>query len=327
MILAGDVGGTKTLLGAFARADPRPSQLRLFRYSTTAYSRFSDLLADFMRDLGTSPSRIEAVALGVAGPVVDGVARLTNFTWGVDAAEVAAWSGVPGAPVALLNDLEAMAYGLEVLTPDEMVVLQAGMPQPHGHAALIAAGTGLGQASLHRVDGRLVPAPSEAGHADLAARSDREWELVRMLRGAYGRAEVEHVLSGPGLVNLHRFTHEGHSCQSIADVAPADRPAAITAGALAGRCDHCLEALTMFVSVYGSETGNLALRALPTAGVYVGGGIVRHILPAIQAGNAFLEAFLAKAPMDGLLARIPVRLILNAETGLLGAAVHAQSLL
>jgi glucokinase len=324
MILAGDVGGTKTLLGAFERAQRRPTQLRLFRYSTTAYSRFSDLLADFMRDLGTPPSKIEAVALGVAGPVVDGVARLTNFTWGVDAAEVEVWSG---APVALLNDLEAMAYSLEVLTPDEMVVLQPGMPQPHGHAALIAAGTGLGQASLHRVNGRLIPAPSEAGHADFAARSDREWELVRMLRGAYGRAEVEHVLSGPGLLNLHRFTHDGHSCPSIVDVAPADRPAAITAGALAGRCDHCLEALTMFVSVYGAETGNLALRALPTAGVYVGGGIVRHILPAIQAGSAFLEAFLAKAPMEGLLTRIPVRLILNAETGLLGAAVHAQSLL
>jgi len=326
MILAGDVGGTKTLLGVFERAQPRPMQLRLFRYSTTAYSRFSDLLADFVRDLGTSP-QIEAVALGVAGPVVGGVARLTNFTWAVDAAEVAASSGVlPGAPVALLNDLEAMAYSLEVLTPDEMVVLQPGVPQPHGHAALIAAGTGLGQASLHRVDGRLVPAPSEAGHADFAARSDREWELVRMLRAAYGRAEVEHVLSGPGLLNLHRFSHDGRPCPSIVDVAPADHPAAITAGALAGRCEHCLEALTMFVSVYGAETGNLALRALPTAGVYVGGGIVRHILPAIQAGNAFLEAFLAKAPMDRLLTRIPVRLILNAETGLLGAAVHAQSL-
>jgi len=324
MILAGDVGGTKTLLGVFERAQPRPTQVRLFRYSTTAYSQFADLLADFVRDLGTPPT-IEAVALGVAGPVVGGVARLTNFTWAVDAAEVAAWSG--GAPVALLNDLEAMAHSLDVLTPDEMIVLQPGVPQPHGHAALIAAGTGLGQAYLHRVDGRLVPAPSEGGHADFAARSEREWQLVQMLRDTYGRAEVEYVLSGPGLLNLHRFTHGGQSCSSIANVALADQPAAVTAGALAGRCDRCLEALTIFVSAYGAETGNLALRALSTAGVYVGGGIVRHILPAIQAGDAFLQAFLAKAPMEALLTRIPVRLILNAETGLLGAAVHGQSLL
>jgi len=322
MILAGDVGGTKTLLGVFERAQPRPSQLHLFRYSTTAFASFAELLAAFVRDLG-APPRLDAIALGVAGPVVGRVARLTNHTWAVDADEIAAWAH---APVALLNDLEAMAYSLEVLAPHEQVVLQPGVPEPHGHAALVAAGTGLGEAALHRVNGRLVPAPSEAGHADFAARSDQEWALAQMLTARYGRATVEHVLSGPGLVNLHRFTHDGRGCPAVDGVDVAQQPAAVVSAALAGGCGRCVEAVRLFVSIYGAEAGNLALRTLATAGLYVGGGIVRHILPAIQRDGTFLEAFLAKAPMDGLLRRVPVRLILNADTGILGAAVHAQSL-
>jgi glucokinase len=322
MILAGDVGGTKTLLGLFASEPARPAQRHLFRYSTTAFSSFGDLLDAFARDLGGLP-RLDAIALGVAGPVVGRVARLTNHTWAVDADEIAARHG---APVALLNDLEAMAYSLEVLTPDEQVVLHAGQPQPDGHAALVAAGTGLGEAALHRVGGRLVPAPSEAGHTDFAARSDREWALAQMLTGLYGRATVEHVLSGPGLVNLHRFTHDGGSCPAVDGLDASDQPAAVTSAALDGRCERCVEALRLFVSVYGAEAGNLALRTLATAGLYVGGGIVRHILPAIQRDGTFMQAFLSKPPMEALLRRIPVRLILNAETGILGAAVRAQSL-
>ena len=322
MILAGDVGGTKTLLGVFERAPRRPTQVHLFRYSTTAFTSFGDLLAAFVRELG-APPRFDAVALGVAGPVVGRVARLTNYTWAVDADEVAEWAG---APAALLNDLEAMAHSLEVLAPDEQVVLQAGVPQPDGNAGLVAAGTGLGEAALHRVGGRLVPAPSEAGHADFAARTEQEWALARMLTARYGRATVEHVLSGPGLVNLHRFTHDGEPCPAVDGVDPTRHPAAVTSAALAGRCGHCVEALRLFVSLYGAEAGNLALRTLATAGLYVGGGIVRHILPAIQQDPTFMDAFLSKAPMDALLRRVPVRLILNADTGILGAAVHAQSL-
>jgi len=323
MILAGDVGGTKTLLGVFERADARPAERQLFRYSTTAFRSFHDLLDAFVRDLGGHSPGFEAVALGVAGPVVGRVARLTNFTWAVDADEVAAWAA---APVALLNDLEAMGFSLEVLNQDEQMVLHAGEPRPEGDLALIAAGTGLGEAHLHRVDGRLVPSPTEGGHADFAARTDRDWGLVQALRERYGRAEIEHVLSGQGLINIHRFTHDGGGCVAVDGVALADQPAAITAAALERRCERCAEALAMFVSAYGAETGNLALRTLAMGGVYVGGGIVRHILPAIQKDDAFMRAYLAKAPMDALVARMPVHLILNAEAGLLGAAVHAQSL-
>ena len=322
MILAGDVGGTKTLLGLFERALPRPTPRHLFRYSTTALRSFDDLLDAFARDLGGIP-RLDAIAFGVAGPVVGRVARMTNHTWAVDADEIAARTG---APVALLNDLEAMAYSLEVLTPEEQVVLQDGVPQPDGHAGLMAAGTGLGEAALHRVGGRLVPAPAEAGHADFAARSEREWGLGRMLIELYGRATVEHVLSGPGLLNVHRFTHDGTACPAVDGIAPTSQPAAVTAAAIDNRCSRCAEALGMFISVYGAEAGNLALRTMATAGLYVGGGIVRHILPAIQRDDTFMRAFRAKAPMEALQLRIPVKLILNAETGILGAAVRAQSL-
>jgi glucokinase len=147
-----------------------------------------------------------------------------------------------------------------------------------------------------------------------------------MLTGLYGRATVEHVLSGPGLVNLHRFTHDGAGCPAVDGVAEHDRPAAVTTAALEDRCPQCVEALAMFVSAYGAEAGNLALRTLATAGLYVGGGIVRHILPALQRDDTFMRAFLNKAPMSSLVQRIPVKLIINAETGILGAAVRAQSL-
>jgi glucokinase len=322
MILAGDVGGTKTLLGLFDREEPRPRQRHLFRYATTDFSSFADQLDAFARDVGGMP-RLEGIALGIAGPVVGRVAHLTNHTWVVDADKI---SERLHAPVALLNDLESMGYSIGVLTPDEQVVLQAGEPRADGHAALVAAGTGLGEAALHRVDGHLIPAPSEAGHADFAARTDREWALARMLTELYGRATVEHVLSGRGLVNLHRFTHDGAPCPATDGVAQNSQPASITAAAIDGRCERCGEALTMFTSIYGAEAGNLALRTLATAGLYVGGGIVRHILPALQRDDTFMRAFLSKPPMDALLLRIPVKLILNEETGILGAAVRAQSL-
>ena len=181
----------------------------------------------------------------------------------------------------------------------------------------------MGQAYLHRVDGRLHPVASEGGHADFAARTNRELELVRTLRDEFGRVEVERVLSGPGLVNLHRFTHRGAGCPVVDDLAAEDAPAHVTQGALPGRCQFCVEALRMFVEAYGAEAGNLALRMTATAGVYVGGGIAPKILPAIRGGR-FVDAFRAKEPMSDLVATVPVAVILNAEAGLLGAAVHAN---
>ena len=322
MLLAGDVGGTKTLLGLFERADPRPIQRTLRSYPTQSFAHFRDILESFARE---SPQHreIEAVSLGVAGPVAANRARLTNVALDVIGDEIADAVGTPR--VRILNDLEALALGVALLTDDEQVVLQEGRPRTGSNAAVIAAGTGLGEAFLHRIAGAWIPLPTEAGHADFAARTDRELELVRMLRERYGRAEVEHVLSGPGLLNLHQFTHRGGECMVVEDIESPGAAAQVSMGALSGRCQGCVDALRMFVSAYGAEAGNLALRGVTTAGLYVGGGIARKILPFIRDGT-FMKAFLAKGPMTPLLETIPVRVILNEEAGLLGAAASAQAL-
>jgi glucokinase len=320
MLLAGDVGGTKSLLGLFDAEAVRPRAVVVRSYATQDYPSFVHILDAFEQDIGR-PLRPRAAAFGVAGPVVGSTARLTNIDWDISSTQVSARLHI--GTVALLNDLEAMATSVPVLQADELHVLQAGVERADGNAAVIAAGTGLGQAFLHRVSGKLRPVPSEGGHADFAARSDRELELVRMLRDRYGRVEVEQVLSGPGLVNLHRFTHRGGHCDVLAETDSPDAPAQISAAGLSGRCQFCAEALRMFVDAYGAEAGNLALRGVATSGLFIGGGIAPKILPALQNGR-FIAAFLAKAPMEALLQKVPVKVILNRDAGLLGAAVHAQ---
>ena len=323
MILSGDVGGTKTLLGVFEPAASRPRLVTTASYVTNAYHSFTDILDEFDR-VAAQHGTIDAVVVGVAGPVIGGVSRLTNISWDISAAEIRTHRRI--RHVELLNDLEAIANSVELLTGDEVAVLQPGVSRTDGNGAVIAAGTGLGQAYLHRVNGRMRPVPSEGGHADYAARTDREIEFVRMLREQCGRAEVEQVLSGPGLINLHRFTHRGGECDMLAGAASHELPARISQAGLTGRCQQCADALRMFVSAYGAEAGNLALRAVATSGLYVGGGIAPKILPALQTGT-FMDAFVAKEPMRELLERVPVKVILNPEAGLIGAAVHAQSLI
>lgn len=322
MLLAGDVGGTKTLLGLFTRAHRRPQAVAAHSYPTTEFASFTAILEAFVRDVGTSIA-IEAAAVGVAGPVIGRKANLTNISFDITADEIAASFGT--ARVQLLNDLQAMANSVDVLTADEVELLQEGVARPDGNAAVLAAGTGMGQAFLPRIDGRLRAVPSEGGHADFAARTDRELELVRMLREQHGRVEVEDILCGPGLVNVHRFTHRGGECAMLDGVDEADAPARISQAGLAGRCQGCVDALGMFVSAYGAEAGNLAVRAVATAGLYVGGGIAPKILPAIRSGS-FMDAFLAKGAMRELVSRIPVKVILNPDAGLIGAAVFAQEL-
>ena len=322
MLLAGDVGGTKTLLGIFERGNPRPVERAVHSYPTASFAHFYDILDAFSRDV-KDPLTVEAVALGVAGPVVNNRATLTNVGLEIAADDIGARFGTRRR--RLLNDLEAMASSIHVLVPDELMSLQDGVVHQNGMRAVIAAGTGLGQAYLHRVDGGWQPVPTEAGHADFAARTDRELELVRMLRDRYGRAEVEQVISGQGLLNLHRFTHRGGECPIVKDLDAPDAPALVSQAALGGRCQSCAEALRMFVSAYGAEAGNLALRTMATAGVYIGGGIARKILPAMTTGS-FMDAFRAKEPLSALVAEIPVQVILHVGAGLLGAAVVAQRL-
>lgn len=337
MLLAGDIGGTKTLLGLFAPAPDRPDTIEVGEFVTLAYDGLEAIVHEFLAAQGLDPRRVDAACFGVAGAVTNGVARLTNVPWLVDAAAVA--DSCHLRRVSVVNDLQALAYGVTVLEPSELRTLQVGVAVADGNAAVIAAGTGLGEAMLHNVDGRFVPAASEGGHADFAARTPRELEMVRELTRIFGRVGVEHVISGPGIVNIYQFTHDAFGsgamitpnsiaparlCEGVGSVKdPSELPARISKSALAGRCDECAEALDIFISAYGAETGNLALRCVATAGIYIGGGIAPKMLPALESG-LFLDAFRAKEPMADLVATIPVSVILNSDAGLIGAGVHAQ---
>jgi glucokinase len=321
MLLAGDVGGTKTLLGLFDPIPARPRPVLVRAFGTLDFADLPSMIAAFLRDETASGASIEAACFGVAGPVIHDAAELTNVPWRVEARVVATTFGL--SRVRLLNDLQAMAYAVPVLKESEVHVLQEGEALRGGNIALIAAGTGLGEALLHNIDGQFIPSPSEGGHADFAARTEREVTVMRELTARYGRAEVEHVLSGPGVVNIHRALHKT-ACLAGINLDETGAPAAITKAALESACQCCTETLALFVEAYGAEAGNVALRMMSTGGVFIGGGIAPKILPALSSG-AFMRAFRAKAPFAGLLARIPVKVIMNNECALVGAAVYATS--
>ena len=321
MLLAGDIGGTKTFMGLFARAALRPDVIDVRAYRTLDYADLGALSSRFLRDAGVSARDVEAASFGVAGPVRKGRAQLTNVPWLVDAEAVCRDLPIPRAH--LLNDLEALAWSVPVLESDEVAVLREGEADPTGNAALIAAGTGLGIALLTNVQGRLVPRASEGGHADFAARNADEQALHNALALEYGRTDIERVVSGPGLANIHRILSD-HQCATLTPLPPpTGLPAAISRAALEAGCPACIRTLEIFVSAYGAAAGNLALTVLSTAGLYLGGGIAPRILPALR-WPMFTDAFLAKSPMDSLIDRIPVRIILNPEAGLLGAATYAN---
>ncbi|SRR6266542_3084916 len=337
MLLAGDVGGTKTLLGLFSAAPERPKAVDVAEFVTLDHDGLEPMIESFLKSRKLDAKHIEAASFGVAGQVTDELARLTNVPWQVDCESVANRVGFRRTYV--INDLEALAYGVTVLDEHELMMLQRGVPHPQGNGAVIAAGTGLGEALLLNVNGRFVPGASEGGHADFAPRTPREIEMLRELLRIFPRVSVEHILSGPGLVNVYQFTHDAFGtgpmltpssvaparlCAAVGEVDdPADLPKRISKAAMEKTCDQCVEALDIFVSVYGAEAGNIALRTVATAGVYVGGGIAPKILPALESGT-FLDAFRAKEPMADFVATIPIAVILNPDAGLLGAAVHAQ---
>ncbi len=320
MILAGDIGGTKTLLGLFEPNRGRPARLHVNTFQTLDYPDLPAMIEAFLSAHG-DPPQIDSAMFGVAGPVINQAAEMTNVPWRIDAAELRRVFNF--RHVRLLNDLEAMAYSVPVLTPSELRQLQGGERHAEGNIALIAAGTGLGTSLLHWVDGRYIPVPSEGGHIDFAARTEREMKLVAYLTKRYGRAEIEHVLSGPGILNLADFTHGDHRCAALqGDHEAPEAPAEVTRSALAGECSCCVEALDLFVAAYGAVAGNFALTAVTRGGVFIGGGIAPRILPALERGP-FVEAFNAKEPMRPLLEAMPVYVILNRDAGLLGAAVYA----
>ena len=321
MILAGDVGGTKTHLALF---EPGSSPRRPV-FDRKLPSRPQPSLESLVREfLGGTSARPTRAVFGIAGPVVGNRTETTNLPWAIDGEELSATLG--GAEVRLMNDLEATAWGVPLLAPADLEVLHPGAPEP-GNRALIAAGTGLGEAQLVWDGARWLPVASEGGHADFGPRDGLEDELIRWLREKYGRVSYERLLSGPGLADLYRFmrdTEHGEeppAARERFDQDP-DPAAAVTAMALDGSCERARLALERFVGIYGAEAGNVALKFLAVGGVYVGGGIAPRVLPVLRDGR-FVRAFTGKGRLTPLLEKITVHVILDDRTALWGAAAVA----
>ncbi len=326
-VLAGDIGGTKTLLGLYRVESGALTLVREKLYATREFKTLEAVARDFL----AGASAIDAACFGVPGPIIGGVSHATNVPWTMEEQALARALGVPGA--RLINDLEATAYGMLQLQESEIAVLQEGDP-PAARApiAVIAAGTGLGEAALVPIeDGRWRSIATEGGHSDFAPRGREQIELLEYLTGEFDHVSFERVLSGPGLVNIYKFLKTctpAAEPQWLADefAQGNDAAAVISTAALAGRDPRCVEALRIFTDIYGAEAANLALKFLALGGVYVGGGIAPKILPTLRAGG-FMRSFLAKGRLDKVLARIPVRVSLNPATGLAGAARCAMEML
>jgi glucokinase len=323
LILAGDIGVTKTLLALFSSQDNNLKAEYQKTYRSQQYSGLEPLLHDF---LATGKHPIGRASFGIAGPLIDGRVNPPNLDWVVDPLSLAKALGLPS--VSLLNDLEAAAYGISTLAPEEFLVLNEGVIRRPGNKVLIAAGTGLGETIIFDDGKNYYPLASEGGHADFAARNEMEIELLRYLIGRFGRVSYERVVSGPGLANIYDFLSEragsrvpGPFADKIA--AAEDRSPVISQAALAGDPEIAVKAMDLLVSSYGAEAGNLALKAKAIGGVYVGGGIAPKILSKLNNGT-FMQAFNEKGRYRELVSSIPVYVVLNEKAALRGAAYHAS---
>lgn len=321
-VLAGDIGGTKTHLALFSVEGEKVRAETSRTFQSKRYCGLLPVLREFLAD---DHPAIDAGCFGIAGPVVEGKVKTPNLPWIVDSSELS--SALKLDAVGLLNDLEAAAYGIFTLDDDEFFTLNQGTIRHSGNKALIAAGTGLGEAILYDDGRHFHPLASEGGHADFAARNDLEIELLRYLIGRFGHVSYERVLSGPGLFNIYSFLKESGRFEEPAWLAErlagaVDPSAVISETALAHQAEISVNALDVFVSVYGAEAGNLALRAKAVGGVYVGGGIAPKILDKLKDGT-FMRAFVDKGRYKDFLSAIPVKVVLNEEAALRGAAYYA----
>jgi glucokinase len=322
MILAGDVGGTKVNLALYDFVDGELKHLRDKQFWAKEYSGLEDIVKEFVVS-----EKVTAACFGVPGPVREGRLRLTNLPWTLDSRELGLNLKIDY--VFLINDLQANGYGIAELTPEQIYTLSEGDARQIGNRALISAGTGLGEAFMIW-DGRdYVPYPSEGGHADFAPRNEDEFDLLRFLKQKYnGRISFERVVSGPGLTNVYEFLRDVRGVEEPASLAQRmaeeDPNAVITELAMAAKSEICEKTLDMFVSAYGAEAGNLALKVLSAGGMYVGGGIAPRILEKLKDGT-FMKAFVDKGRVSQLLVHMPVRVILESKTALIGAAAYAEA--
>ncbi|KAF4515943.1 hypothetical protein B566_EDAN000180 [Ephemera danica] len=351
MILAGDIGGTKTNLALYDWPTERVEPVRLETFHSADYKSLEEILEEFLTPpkppmrvddldgaasgeeeaaveaLPEEPLTLTAACFGVAGPVIENHSQTTNLPWVVDGAAIAKRFDI--LRVQLLNDLEATAYGILLLRPDELEVLNPGNPPKKRQAlALIAAGTGLGEAILFWDGKSYRPMPSEGGHADFAPNNDYEIELLRYLRSQFLHVSYERILSGPGLNALYEYVRDTKKNEPtwLAEKIKVGDPAAeIAEAGLKGQADIAKQTLDLFASIYGAEAGNLALKALSLDGVYVAGGMAPKLIKKLQDGT-FMKAFTNKGRYKRLLGNIPVKVVMNQQTALLGAASVAAAL-
>ena len=351
MILAGDIGGTKTNLALYDWSAERVEPVRLETFHSADYKSLEEILEEFLtppkppmllddieveasgeteaevESLPEEPIKLAAACFGVAGPVIENHSRTTNLPWVVDGAAIAKRFDIPR--VQLLNDLEATAYGILLLRPDELEVLNPGNPPKKRQAlALIAAGTGLGEAILFWDGKSYRPMPSEGGHTDFAPNNDYEIELLRYLRSQFLHVSYERILSGPGLNAIYEYVRDTKKNEPtwLAEKIKAGDPAAeIAEAGLKGQADIAKQTLDLFASIFGAEAGNLALKALSLDGVYVAGGMAPKLIKKLQDGT-FMKAFINKGRYKRLLGNMPVKVVMNQQTGLLGAASVAAAL-
>ncbi len=323
MILAGDIGGTKVNLAFFEVAGQQLTQRVEGTYPSRQHASLEEIVHEF---LSTHHLKVDYACFGIAGPVKNGRAQLTNLPWVVDAHTLTRELGLKFA--WLINDLEANAYGIAGLSPQDLVTLNEGELEAKGNAAIISAGTGLGEAGLFWDGHRHFPLACEGGHGDFAPRTDLDVELFRHLRAQFGRVSWERVLSGPGSFNIYKFLRDTGRGEEPAwlteDLRNGDAPSVITRVGLEGKCELCVQTLDLFVTYYGAEASNLALKIMSIGGLYVGGGIAPKIINKLKDGN-FMKAFCATGRMMALMEAMPVRVILNDKTALIGAARFAAA--
>ena len=313
MILAGDLGGTKANLGLFDVQKGKLVRMADKRYATREHAGLEEIAKDF---LNGAHSKITAASFGIAGPVVDNRVQATNFPWLIDGASVAKHLHLDH--VHLVNDVEATAYGIAVLEPNELETIHPGEPAPQSTQIVIAAGTGLGEGVLFWDGQRHAPMATEAGHADFAPNTEQQADLWKFLKARHEFVSTEIILSGGGFQRVHEFLnpvlkHPGFDT-GVPDPAPE-----ITRMGLSGECPTCAATLDLWVEIYGSEAGNLALRTVARGGIYVAGGIAVKVLPKIKCGK-FTAAVKHKEKLEGFLSKIPIHVVLNEECPLLGAA-------
>ena len=330
MILAGDVGGTKVHLALYDFANGRLHPIRDQKFPAHEFGSLDEVVHKFFAGDGkdsTKGSDILAACFGCPGPVRDGRLKLTNLPWTLDTRDLVKSLGIPH--ISLINDLEANGYGIPELAPESIFTLHEGDPEATGHAGLMAAGTGLGQALLIWDGQKHRPIASEGGHADFAARSNREIALLEYLRSTLkGRVSWERVVSGLGIKNIYAFLRDVEKINEPGWL--HDRMLCEDPNAVIGQCAEdgssslCFETMKIFTGAYGAEAGNIALQVLATGGMYLGGGIAPKILKTLKNGT-FTQAFMDKGRLSPMVESVPVRVILDDTCALLGAAAYAEA--